>query len=141
MAIVAVLLLGVAGVALVVLASAGGSVRPVSESTLSSSPRTVPVPTQTPKVTAPTGIAPPSQKPVKPVKVPDWVKALWQALFYAAIALVALLLVRTLYRVLSKVELPEAEKEADWERLKVDRLAEAVDSSLPLSTPVLRPTR
>ncbi len=130
MAIVAVLLLGVAGVALVVLASAGGSVRPVSESTLSSSPRTVPVPTQTPKVTAPTGIAPPSQKPVKPVKVPDWVKALWQALFYAAIALVALLLVRTLYRVLSKVELPEAEKEADWERLKVDRLAEAVDSSL-----------
>lgn len=130
MAIVAVLILGVAAVALVVLASAGGSVQPVSESTLTASPRPLPTQTVSAPVTPPTPGAPPSQKPVKPVKIPDWVKALWQALFYAAIALVALLLARTLYRVLSKVELPGAEQEADWERLKVNRLAEAVDSSL-----------
>jgi hypothetical protein len=131
MAVVAVVILGVAAVALVVLASAGGSVQPVSQSTLNASPRPLPSPKASDQVTAPTpGPPPPSQKPVKPAKVPDWVKALWQALFYAAIAFVALLLARTLYRVLSKVELPEAVQEADWERLKVDRLAEAVDSSL-----------
>jgi hypothetical protein len=130
-AVVAVVMLGLAAVALVVLASAGGSVRPVSESTLSSSPRPLPTQTASPQVTAPTPGAPPSQKPAKPVKIPDWVKALWQALFYTVAALVVLLLATLLYRLLRKVKLPEAEdKDTDWERVKVDRLAEAVESGL-----------
>ncbi|WP_112246557.1 DUF4129 domain-containing protein [Kribbella monticola] len=131
-AVVAVVLLGVAAVVLVVLASAGGSVRPVSESTLSSSPRPLPTIRSTPQATLPTpAVPPPSQKPVKPVKIPDWVKALWQALFYTFVTLVVLFLARLVYRILRKVELPEAETEdGEWERMKVDRLAEAVDSGL-----------
>lgn len=131
-AVVAVVMLGLAAIALVVLASAGGSVKPVSESTLSSSPRPLPTETQSAEATAPTpGDPPPPAHPPKPVKIPDWVKALWQALFYAAATLVLLLLGRTLYRVLRKVQLPEAENEdSDWERMKVDRLAEAVESGL-----------
>jgi hypothetical protein len=124
-------MLGLAAVALVVLASAGGSVRPVSESTLSSSPRSLPTGTTTPGVTAPTPNGPPSQKPREPVKIPDWVKALWQALFYTAVTLVLLLLVWAVYRVVRKVRLPEAEDDdTEWERMKVDRLAEAVESGL-----------
>ncbi|QNE20902.1 DUF4129 domain-containing protein [Kribbella qitaiheensis] len=131
-AVVAVVMLGLAAIALVVLASAGGSVRPVSESTLSSSPRPLPTKTQSAQVTVPTpGAPPPAAHPPKPVKIPDWVKALWQALFYTAAILVVLLLGRVLYRLLRKVELPEAENEdSDWERMKVDRLAEAVESGL-----------
>jgi hypothetical protein len=132
MAIAVMVMLGVAAVALVVLASAGGSVQPVSQSTLSSSPRPLPTDTRSVQVTVPTPLGPPpSQKPVKPMKIPDWVKALWQALLYTAVTLVVLLLIRTLYRVLRKVQLPEAEEDgSEWERVKVDRLAEAVESGL-----------
>ena len=63
--------------------------------------------------------------------MPDWLKALWQALVYTAITLVVLFLIRALYRFVRKVELPEVEPDdADWERMKVDRLAEAVESGL-----------
>jgi hypothetical protein len=130
-AVVAVVMLGLAAVALVVLASAGGSVRPVSESTLSSSPRPLPTQKASETVTLPTPGTPPSQKPVKPGKIPDWVKALWQALFYTAVTLALLLLGWALYRLIRKVELPVAENDDnDWERMKVDRLAEAVESGL-----------
>jgi hypothetical protein len=38
---------------------------------------------------------------------------------------------RALYRLIRKVELPELEdQDTDWERVKVDRLAEAVESGL-----------
>jgi len=129
-AFAAVLMLGVAAVALVVLASAGGSVQPVSESTLSASPR--PLPTRTP----PTLDVPsqPTQPPVRegePFEMPGWVQALWQAVVYAGVTLLALFLLRALYRMLRKVELPQTDKEdTDWERVKVDRLAEAVESGL-----------
>ncbi len=124
-------MLGVAAVALVVLASAGGSVRPVSESTLSSSPRDVPTQSATASVNAPTPVDGPEGREVNPIEMPDWLKALWQALVYTAITLVVLLLIRALYRFVRKVELPEVEPDdADWERMKVDRLAEAVESGL-----------
>jgi hypothetical protein len=125
------LMLGVAAVALVVLASAGGSVQPVSESTLSASPRELPTQTASASVNAPTPVAPPPHKEPKPAEMPDWLKALFEAAFYAIATLAVLFLLRALYRLLSKVELPEAEPaEQDWERMKVDRLAEAVESGL-----------
>jgi len=126
-----VLMLGVATVALVVLASAGGSVRPASESTLSSSPRPLPPRTPTDSVQAPTPLAPPSAREVKPIEMPEWLKALWQALVYTAGTLLVLFLLRLLYRVLRRVQLPEPERDdTDWERLKAERLADAVESGL-----------
>jgi hypothetical protein len=126
-----VLMIGVAAVALVVLASAGGSVRPVSESTISSSPRPLPTDTRTNAVTPPNAGSPPPSKEVKPFELPQWLKALWQAVIYVAAALLALFLLRALYRLIRKVELPELEdQDTDWERVKVDRLAEAVESGL-----------
>lgn len=130
MAIAAVLMLGIAAVALVVLASAGGTVQPVSETTLSASPR--PLPTRTaPTLDVPSQGSPPPARDLKPVEVPGWVNALWQAVVYAGVTLLALFLLRALYRMLRKVELPQLENDdTDWERLKVDRLAEAVESGL-----------
>ena len=125
------LMLGVAAVALVVLASAGGSVRPVSESTLSASPRELPTQSSSVSLNAPTPIDGPEGKEANPIQMPDWLKALWQALVYTAIALIVLFLIRALYRFVRKVEIPEVEPDdADWERMKVDRLAEAVESGL-----------
>ncbi|TWD82048.1 uncharacterized protein DUF4129 [Kribbella amoyensis] len=116
---------------LVVLASAGGSVQPVSESTLSPSPRAVPTDNATVSVNIPTpGEAPPPGE-VKAIEMPEWLKALWQALVYAAATLLVLFLVRALYRMLRKVRLPEAESDdTDWDRVKIDRLTEAVESGL-----------
>jgi hypothetical protein len=126
-----VLMIGVAAVALVVLASAGGTVRPVSESTISSSPRPLPTDTRTNVVTPPNAGSPPPSKELKPFELPQWLKALWQAVIYVAAALLALFLLRALYRLIRKVELPELEEQdTDWERMKVDRLAEAVESGL-----------
>ena len=126
-----VLMLGVATVALVVLASAGGSVRPASESTLSSSPRPLPTQAPTDSVSAPTPLAPPSAREVKPVEMPEWLKALWQTLVYALGALIVLFLLRALHRVVRNVQLPEVEPgDTDWERIKAERLAEAVESGL-----------
>jgi hypothetical protein len=131
LALAVVLMLGVAAAGFVVLASAGGSVRPLSESTLRSSPR--PVPPQSPPatVTAPTPIAPPSERPVKPRPIPEWLQALWQALVWLVITVVVLVLARLIYRIVRKVELPQAETDdTDWERMKAERLAEAVDTGL-----------
>ncbi|HEU4949111.1 MAG TPA: DUF4129 domain-containing protein [Kribbella sp.] len=129
-AIVAVL--GVAAVALVVLASAGGSARPVSESTITRSPEPIPTQTVTPEVTAPTGIAAPPADQVKPFEMPAWASALWQAAVYAAATVLILLILRAVYRTLREVELPVAEENPaeDWERVKADRLAEAVEAGL-----------
>lgn len=131
LALAAVLLVGVTAAGFVVLASAGGSVRPLSESTLRSSPRPLPTFTPTESVSAPTPIGPPPQREVKARPVPEWLKALWQALVYLAFAAIALLLGRWIYRVIRTVELPQAEVvDAEWERVKVERLAEAVDTGL-----------
>jgi len=123
-------MLGVSAVALVVLASAGGSVRPYSESTASASPREVVTPT--PTEIAPSMGTPPSRlREGEPFELPDWVQALWQALFWTVATLLVLLLLRALYRMLNRVELPVPERGDDgWERMKVDRLADAVESGL-----------
>jgi hypothetical protein len=126
-----VLMLGVTAAGLVVLASAGGPVRPVSESTLQSSPR--PEPTEVPSETvqAPTQPSPPPEREVKQRPMPEWLQALWQALVWLAIAAAAVLLGWLIYRIVRKVQLPPAEPEdVDWERMKADRLAEAVDTGL-----------
>ncbi|GAA0962250.1 hypothetical protein GCM10009554_79740 [Kribbella koreensis] len=130
LAVAVVLMLGVAAVALVVLASAGGSVRPYSESTASAAPRELPT------ITPPTGnpqqqgSAPPRPE-IKPVKQPAWIQFLWQAIFYTAVTILVLLLIRALYRMMTHVELPTPERSGEaWERMKVDRLAEAVESGL-----------
>jgi hypothetical protein len=130
LAVAVVLMLGVAAIALVVLASAGGSVRPYSESTASASPR------ELPSITPPAGNpqpqgTPPPRPQIKPVKQPAWIQFLWQALFYIAVTILVLLLIRALYRMMNKVELPTPERSGEaWERLKVDRLADAVESGL-----------
>ncbi len=123
-------MLGVSAVALVVLASAGGSVRPYSESTASASPQEVVTPT--PTEIAPSMGTPPSRLGEgEPFELPDWVQALWQALFWTVATLLVLLLLRALYRMLNRVELPVPERGDDgWERMKVDRLADAVESGL-----------
>lgn len=131
LALAAVLLVGVLAAGFVVLASAGGSVRPVSESTLRSSPRPLPTFTPTQSVNAPTPIGPPPRRDVKPRPMPAWLQALWQALVWLAIAAAALAVGLLIYRVIRKVELPQAEvTDAEWERIKADRLAEAVDTGL-----------
>ncbi|WP_040456525.1 DUF4129 domain-containing protein [Kribbella catacumbae] len=130
LAVAVVLVLGVAAIALVVLASAGGSVRPYSESTASASPR--PVVTRTPpNVAVPSMSTPPPRREGKPFELPAWVQAIWQAVFWIVATLLVLFLLRALYRMLNKVELPVPERaDNDWERMKVDRLAEAVESGL-----------
>ncbi|GAB2652727.1 DUF4129 domain-containing protein [Kribbella swartbergensis] len=126
-----VLLLGLAAAGFVVLASAGGPVRPVSESTLRSTPR--PEPTEAPSetVSAPNPSPPPPSREPEQRPFPEWLSALWQALIWLVIASCALFLGWLIYRVLSRVKLPTAETEdTDWERVKADRLAEAVDTGL-----------
>jgi hypothetical protein len=131
LALAAILLVGIAAGGFVVLASAGGSVRPVSESTLSSSPRPLPTNTSTETPSVPTPIGGPPRREVKSRPIPDWVKALWQALIWIVVASVAVLIGWLIFRVLRAVKLPQAEPdEADWERAKADRLAEAVDTGL-----------
>ncbi|WP_371407400.1 DUF4129 domain-containing protein [Kribbella sp. NBC_00662] len=130
LAVAAVVLVGVVAAGFVVLASASGPVRPVSESTLKASPR--PLPTFTPSDTAaPPPTATPSPRDIKPVEMPAWLKALWQAVIYLAIAAVLVFIGLMIYRVISKVRLPQAEPDdTDWERVKTERLAEAVDEGL-----------
>lgn len=130
LAVAALLLLGIVAAGFVVLASASGPVRPVSDSTLSSSPR--PLPTFTPSDTGgPPPAATPSPREVKPVEMPAWLKALWQAVIYLAIAALLVFIGLVIYRIISKVRLPQAEPDdEDWERVKTARLAEAVDEGL-----------
>ncbi|MEV6282418.1 DUF4129 domain-containing protein [Kribbella sp. NPDC051770] len=130
-AVVAALVLGVGAVVLVVFASAGGSVQPVSESTRTAAPRTPPTFNSSQSVVAPTPSGQPTPKDIEPIEMPEWLKALWTALVYAAGVLLVLFLLRVVYRILRKVELPQGEDDdTDWERVKVDRLAEAVESGL-----------
>jgi hypothetical protein len=130
LAVAAVVLVGVVAAGFVVLASASGPVRPISDSTLKASPR--PLPTFTPSDTAaPPPTATPSPRDIKPVEMPAWLKALWQAVIYLAIAAVLVFIGLVIYRVVSKVRLPQAEPDdTDWERVKTERLAEAVDAGL-----------
>ena len=131
LALVVVLMLGVSAAGFVVLASAGGSVRPVSESTLRATPGEPPPATAT--ATAPTQNpgTPPPEREVKQRPMPDWLKALWQMLVWIAIAAAAFFLGLLVYRIARKVELPQAEgPDPDWERVKAERLAEAVDAGL-----------
>jgi len=131
LALAAVLLVGVTAAGFVVLASAGGSVRPLSESTLRSSPRPLPTMTPTESVQAPTPIGGPPQHETKARPVPAWLKALWQALIWLVATAAALFLVRLIYRIVRKVQLPQVEAtDAEWERVKAERLAEAVDTGL-----------
>jgi len=129
--LVVVLMLGVAAAGFVVLASAGGPVQPVSESTLRSTPRPEPTDTSSESVQAPTPLPPPPEREAKERPLPEWLSALWQALVWLAIAVAAAFLGWLIYRIARKVELPQAEpEEADWERMKADRLADAVDTGL-----------
>ncbi|MEV8373669.1 DUF4129 domain-containing protein [Kribbella sp. NPDC056861] len=130
LAVAVVLMLGVAAVALVVLASAGGSVRPYSESTATAAPREMPTRTP-PGATPPVQGSPPVQRDIKPFETPAWVTFVWQALFYTVIALLVLFLLRALYRMLNQVELPTVERsDSEWERVKAERLADAVEEGL-----------
>ncbi|MDX2968848.1 DUF4129 domain-containing protein [Kribbella solani] len=127
--VAAVLLVGVVAAGFVVLASASGPVRPVSESTLKAGPE--PLPTFTPTQSAQTPPPVRSGRPIKQTEMPGWLRSLWQALIYLVIAAAAVLLGLLLYRIIRKVQLPQAEPEGtDWERVKAERLAEAVDSGL-----------
>ncbi|WUJ75279.1 DUF4129 domain-containing protein [Kribbella soli] len=130
LAVAAVVLVGVVAAGFVVLASASGPVRPVSDSTLKASPR--PLPTFTPSDTAaPPPSATASPRDIKPVEMPGWLKALWQAVIYLAIAALLVFIGLVIYRIISKVRLPQAEPDdTDWERVKTERLAEAVDAGL-----------
>jgi len=129
LAVVAVLLVGVVVAGFVVLASASGPVRPVSDSTLTASPR--PLPTFTPSGSAPTPSGPPSPRLLPHGETPGWVLALWQAFVYLVIAAVVALVVVIIVRIMRRVRLPHVEPgEPDWERMKTERLAEAVDTGL-----------
>ncbi|MGW7683435.1 DUF4129 domain-containing protein [Kribbella sp. NPDC054772] len=129
LAVAAVVAVGVAVAGFVVLASAGGPVRPVSDSTLRSSPRPLPTFTRTQSApSAPTG-SPTAQ--AQPAELPEWLKALWQAFAYLLVAAVVIFVVVVIVRVVRKIRLPKAEHEdTDWERVKTERLVEAVDAGL-----------
>ncbi|TDD60487.1 DUF4129 domain-containing protein [Kribbella antibiotica] len=126
---VVVLILGIAGAGFVVLASAGGSVRPVSESTLS--PKPAPVVTRS--STAPT-MPTFSQRegaPQKERQMPGWVAGLFQSLFWLVLAALGVFLGLLIYRIVRRVQLPTVtESDPDWERIAAEKLAEAVDSGL-----------
>ncbi|TCC34988.1 DUF4129 domain-containing protein [Kribbella sindirgiensis] len=127
--VVAVLLLGVVVAGFVVLASASGPVRPISDSTLSASPRPLPVPTQTASAPEPSGT--PSPRLLPQGETPGWVLALWQAVVYLIIAAVVGFILLLIIRIVRRVRLPQVEAdEPDWERMKAERLAEAVDTGL-----------
>ncbi|MEU4196205.1 DUF4129 domain-containing protein [Kribbella sp. NPDC026611] len=131
LAVAVVLLLGVVAAGFVVLASASGPVRPVSDSTLTASPRPLPTLTQSQTRTPPVGTPP--ARPVKARPMPTWLAGLWQAFVWLVIAAVLLLIGLVIYRIARAVKLPDSEPDApDWDRVKTERLAEAVDSGLAL---------
>ncbi|MET9268769.1 DUF4129 domain-containing protein [Kribbella sp. NPDC003557] len=129
LAAVAALLVGVVVAGFVVLASASGPVRPVSDSTLSSSPR--PLPTQSVNATPPQQSQPTPALTIPPGRTPGWVLSLWQAVVYLVIAAVVAFVIVVIVRIVRRVRLPHLEaEEPDWERMKTERLAEAVDTGL-----------
>ena len=129
LAAVVVALVGVVVAGVVVLASASGPVRPVSESTLHASPR--PLPTRLVTETPPEQSLTPSPRALPQHETPAWLLSLWQAVVYLIIAAVATLILLIIIRVVRGVRLPKVEpKDNDWERVKAERLAEAVDTGL-----------
>jgi hypothetical protein len=68
----------------------------------------------------------------KPHQMPAWLAALLKTLLYVAGTLLVLFLLRLLYRMIRKIQLPVAETNdaEDWERVKVDKLSDAVDAGL-----------
>ncbi|GAB3934437.1 hypothetical protein GCM10029976_043390 [Kribbella albertanoniae] len=129
LALVVVLILGIAGAGFVVFASAGGSVRPVSDSTLSPKP----APTVTRTTTAAT-LPTFSQRPGEEAKtreVPGWIQGLFQALLWLAGAALLVFMALLIYRIIRRVQLPAVtESDPDWERVAAEKLAEAVDTGL-----------
>ncbi|MFI5729522.1 DUF4129 domain-containing protein [Kribbella sp. NPDC051587] len=128
-ALVVVLILGIAGAGFVVLASAGGSVRPVSDSTLSPKPASP----RTQSATAPSQptFSQRSEPPVKARETPAWLTGLFQSLFWIALAAVVVFLGLLIYRIIRRVQLPTVtENDPDWERVAAEKLAEAVDAGL-----------
>jgi hypothetical protein len=124
-----VLFVGIVVAGFVVLASAGGPVRPVSDSTLRASPR--PLPTRSVTQTQP------SQPTMTPRMLPPqhdtpgWLLGLWQTLVYLIIAAIVGLVVLVIIRIVRRVRLPKREPDDnDWERVKAERRAEAVDTGL-----------
>lgn len=129
LALVVVLILGIAGAGFVVLASAGGSVRPVSDSTLS--PKSVPVPTRTMTEPSVPTFSERTGPPAKTREAPGWIQGLFQALFWLAGAALLVFIALLIYRVLRRVQLPAVtESDPDWERIAAEKLAEAVDTGL-----------
>ncbi|NUS00878.1 MAG: DUF4129 domain-containing protein [Kribbellaceae bacterium] len=124
-----VLFVGLVVAGFVVLASASGPVHPVSESTLRTEPRTLPpqLVTQTP----PTQGTPTPRAMPQPHDTPSWLLSMWQTLIYLIAAAIVVLIVVAIIRTVRRVRLPKLEPaDNDWERVKAERLAEAVDTGL-----------
>jgi hypothetical protein len=130
--------------ALVVLASSAGSVRPVSESTAVRTPRVATVPPYVPPT--PSGTPPGAMPPQgKPWEIPGWLITTVQVLLAAAVILGVALVVRAGVRavagVLREIELPEPETAdpSGWQRVAREELADAVadggDAVLATGTP------
>ncbi|WP_427885044.1 DUF4129 domain-containing protein [Kribbella sp. GL6] len=123
-----VVFVGIVVAGFVVLASASGPVRPVSQSTLKASPR--PLPTRSFTQTPPDA-ATPSPRLLPQHDTPGWLLGLWQAIIYLIIAAVLVFVVLVIVRVVRRIRLPKAEPaDEGWERVKAERLAAAVDTGL-----------
>src|SRR4051812_38416956 len=85
----------------VVLASASGPVRPVSESTLHASPR--PLPTRIVTETPPAQSLTPSPRALPQHETPAWLLSLWQTVIYLIIAAIAGLILLIIIRVVRRV--------------------------------------
>ncbi|MFF0269273.1 DUF4129 domain-containing protein [Kribbella sp. NPDC004536] len=123
-----VLFVGLVTAGFVVLASASGPVRPVSGSTLRAKPRTLPpqLVTQTPP-----SQATPTPRMLPQHDTPSWLLSMWQTLIYLIVAAIVVLIVLVIVRIVRRVRLPQREPDDnEWERVKAERLAEAVDTGL-----------
>ena len=67
----------------------------------------------------------------KPHQMPAWLAAIFRTILYVAGTLLVIFLLRRLYRMLRNVKLPVAATNDadDWERVKVDKLSDAVDAN------------
>lgn len=130
-AAVLALVLGVAVVGLVVLSSAGGSVRPVTESTKSASPRP-PLDEDLSASPQPRPRGNGANGEADNTDLPAWLSAVGRAAFWVLIVLVALVIAWRIYAWVRMARIPEVERAApDIERPKpAARLAEAVETSL-----------
>lgn len=117
-------------VGLVVLSSAGGSVRPVTESTESTSSTTPRPPPSLSVPTPPPGTDLPKDDARESADLPAWLSAVGRAMFWLLLALAALLVAWRMYAWAGR--LPKAEPVVpDVERPDAAvQLAEAVETSL-----------